>query len=57
MERKRFHNDEETKKQGEVIKKKTQYLPFYAKRPKTSADVKEMIKSDVRPQYEVLGGT
>ena len=35
----------------------TQYLPLCAKRTKTSADVQEMIKADVRPQNAVLGDT
>ena len=35
----------------------TQSLIFCANRLKTSADVQEMIKSDVRPQYASLGCT
>ena len=35
----------------------TQYFLFCSKIPNTSAYVQESIKSDVRPQYSVLGGT
>ena len=35
----------------------TQYLLFCNKRPKTSADLQEGIKSDIRPQDMVLGRT
>ena len=54
---KKYHKDEEAKKRGEVRKRMTQYLLFCANRLKTPADVQEMIKSDVRPQYAGLGCT
>ena len=35
----------------------TQCLLFYSKIPKTSTDLQESIKDDVRPKFAVLGGT